>query len=62
MNVFMSITIIIIIIIIIIMIILYTVYVLWLEACAACKVCMRNLLGWLETRLAQSTLDYLKLA
>ena len=23
---------------------------------------MRNLLGWLETRLAQMTLDYLKLA
>ena len=23
---------------------------------------MRNLLGWLETRLAQNTLDYLKIA
>ena len=28
----------------------------------SCVFCMRNLLGWLETRLAQITMNYLEIA
>ena len=48
-------------IIIIIIIVIIVIIVIFISPCKLI-VCMRNSVGWLETRLAQNTLSYIKLA